>query len=137
MTSIIIIYESDGDRGKLRQIGKRAFAQLPYLPHAFRFLSARDPIWWDANIDKFPQRNETRDNLLFSQRIPRVPAVIRSALVDEHCLHEPSKARAKADEANGDCLIRIYPGWKRGRNTTTIVVCIAKLQDGSPAFGRS
>jgi Zinc finger protein len=47
-----------------------------------------------------------------------VPAIVRDALVDEYCLHDPLKPRAKADYANHDCLIRIYLGRKRERRTS-------------------
>lgn len=94
------------------------FGSLPCLPRVYHFISARDPSWWENNMHRFPKQNATRDNLLFSERIPPAPAIVRDALVDEYCLQEPLKVRAKADKANGDCLIRIYLGRKRERRTS-------------------
>ena len=94
------------------------FANLPCLPRVYHFISARDSSWWEKNMHRFPKRNATRDNLLFSERIPPAPVIIRDALVDEYCLHEPLKARAKADKADSDCLIRIYLGRKREMRTS-------------------
>ena len=94
------------------------FVSLPCLPRVYHFVSARDSSWWENNMHRFPKQNATRDDLLFSERIPPAPAIIRDALVDEYCLHEPLKARAKANKANGDCLIRIYLGRKWGVRTS-------------------
>lgn len=47
-----------------------------------------------------------------------MPAIVRDALVDECCLHDPLKPRVKADRANHDCLIRIYLGRKKEVRTS-------------------
>jgi Zinc finger protein len=94
------------------------FLALPCLPRPHHFVSARDSTWWDTNIHRFPRKNATHDNLLFAERIPPVPAIVRNGLIDEYCLNEPLKEQAKADPANHDCLIRVYLGRKRETRTS-------------------
>jgi hypothetical protein len=72
----------------------------------------------ESQFGQISQQHAGRANVLFSGRILPVPAVTRNALVDEFCLHEPLKERAKADKANHDCLIRIHLGRRRKTRTS-------------------
>lgn len=82
------------------------------IPVCHYFVVAKDNEWWDCHLEKFPPEFRIPTHVLCTERILPLPSVVRNALIDVFC--PPFKiARAKLDEANKDCLVRLYLGKRR------------------------
>lgn len=79
------------------------------IPHCYAYVNDADTNWWNDNSDRFPQDLQAPTNLLFTERILPVPAIMRQALIEEFC-PEHLKDAAKNDPSNKQCLLRLYLG---------------------------
>jgi len=73
-----------------------------------------DDPWWDMNLSRFP-KGYTACNMLRSERIPPLPQEVRDRLVERYCPPE-STAMIKSNDADRDCLVRIYLGRRKIQN---------------------
>lgn len=79
------------------------------VPVCNYFVLATDSEWWDSHLEKFPTRFQIPSHVLCTERIRPLQLVVRNALTDLYC--PPAKiSHAKNDDANKDCLVRLYLG---------------------------
>ena len=84
-------------------------------PRAFWYAQESTNEFWDASIDRFPFTDVFplwRRDVLCLERIFPLPKPTRDCLVDLYC-HEAGRESAKANAANGDCLVRPLLGRPR------------------------
>lgn len=82
------------------------------VPVCHYFVLATDSEWWDSHLEKFPARFQIPSHVLCTERIQPLPSVVRNALIDLYCPTE-KRSSAKDDDANKDCLVRLYLGKRR------------------------
>lgn len=90
----------------------KSFSLTIQIPMCHYFALANDSDWWDSNIKKFPPKFQIPTHVLCTERILPLPKIVRDGLTKLYCA--PAKvAQAKEDEANKDCLVRLYLGKRR------------------------
>lgn len=70
--------------------------------------------WWDDNLARFLQ-GYSACNVLCSERIPPLPQEVRERLIDQYC-PAASGATIKSNDADRDCLVRLYLGRRKIQN---------------------
>ncbi|KIY03433.1 uncharacterized protein Z520_00124 [Fonsecaea multimorphosa CBS 102226] len=85
-------------------------ARIACVPRWPRFVHS-DDSWWEKNLSRFP-KGYTACNVLCSERIPRLPREVRDRLVDRYC-PPPSVQTIKNNDADRDCLVRLYLGRRK------------------------
>ncbi|EXJ82165.1 hypothetical protein A1O1_08234 [Capronia coronata CBS 617.96] len=84
------------------------------VPRWPRFVENNDP-WWHSNLAIFPKRYAAC-NILCSERIPPLSKEVRDILIDRYC--PPSSiATIKNNDADRDCLVRLYLGRRKIQNS--------------------
>lgn len=86
------------------------------VPVPYSFVASTNESWWRRHRKRFSVSMTVGFPLptavLISQRIPPLPAPVRTALIEMYC--PPSLQEAsKTSTANRDCLARVYLGRKR------------------------
>ncbi|EXJ86308.1 hypothetical protein A1O3_03259 [Capronia epimyces CBS 606.96] len=84
------------------------------VPRWPMFVKIDDP-WWHANLARFPH-GYAACNMICSERIPPLPQEVRDRLIDLYC-PAASIATIKSNDADRDCLVRLYLGRRKIQNT--------------------
>jgi hypothetical protein len=82
------------------------------VPYVVSFISADDLKFWKEHGQYFPETHRSPAALYITQRIPPLRTHVREALIDKY-FPDGLKEKAKGDEANRDCLVRLYLGKRR------------------------
>ena len=82
---------------------------LPQAPHCSFFRLPTSQQYWATHIQKFPPSHRAPGAVFGVDRIFPVPSSVREALIDLY-FDDEIKQKAKHDEENEPCLIRIYLG---------------------------
>ncbi len=86
------------------------------VPKCLGYLTSESAEWWSLNLHNFPKDHQQPSNILLSERILPLPRIARDALIDLYFPKaQPAHRReaAKQDQANRDCLARVYIGKRR------------------------
>ncbi|KIV91831.1 hypothetical protein PV10_06328 [Exophiala mesophila] len=75
---------------------------------------SHDHSWWDFQLSRFPPLY-TPCNVLCSERIPPLSSEIRNRIIDRFC-PSASIAIIKGNDADRDCLVRLYLGRRKIQN---------------------
>ena len=84
------------------------------IPQCYWFASQDDKTWWEEHRQRFPDESRVvvpRD-VLCTERILPLPEKLRHAIIDRWC-PKALIAKAKEEETNQDCLVRVYLGRRR------------------------
>ncbi len=82
------------------------------VPRCYDFIAKDDTEYWSELVSMFPTKYEWPTAVLFSERILPLSQSIRYGIIDSY-FPEKAKTEAKANQANRDCLIRVYLGKRR------------------------
>lgn len=84
---------------------------IPKTPRCYDFYLTDDEDFWSAHLQRFPAGFQTKQTCFTVDRILPLSKKAREALIDLYFDEDDEMQReAKADEKNGDCLVRTYLG---------------------------
>jgi hypothetical protein len=79
-----------------------------HVPAARALITPENDQWWDERLSRFPE-DYSPCNVLVSERILPFSKAVRERLIDTYC-PPPSRELIKSNQADTDCLIRVYLG---------------------------
>jgi hypothetical protein len=81
------------------------------VPKVYEFIRRNNDEWWKENLKNFPDKERVKEQMdvLITEQILPLPEELRHAIIDEWCPEELKKS-ATRDQANRDCLVRVYLG---------------------------
>ena len=107
------------------------------IPRLDSYVSRNDRVCWSMHTKVFPRGEQAPEDLLISECIP-VHLAARHALIDLYFSGD-LKTRARRQDSNDDCLVRLYLGKRQDRTNRfrprkffslrSLTLCLDQMQD--------